>query len=163
MTFSFDGLEPFIGVWRGKGDIAPNPWGGAGPCRGSWSFRFDAARKAVIHDYEERRSGGDAFIGHGVWCGDGEDLLWFWFDSYGFPPLSPARGGWRDNRLELVKSTPRGDGRSTWTCDGRRLTYLVEAKPAGEAAFARVMAGTFERVSGFQGPKAQRPEHPERA
>jgi hypothetical protein len=149
MTFSIDSLEPFLGVWRGGGDIAPNPWGGAGPCRGSWSFRVDAARKAVIHDYEENRADGSAFAGHGVWCADGDDLLWFWFDSYGFPPLEPSRGGWRNGRLELTKSTPRGHGRSTWTCDGRRLSYLVEAKPLNEAAFARVMSGVFDRVSGF--------------
>jgi hypothetical protein len=149
MAFSLDSLEPFLGVWRGGGDIAPNPWGGTGPCHGSWSLRFDAARKALIHDYEERRADGSVFAGHGVWCADADDLVWFWFDSYGFPPLEPARGGWRDGRLELTKSTPRGQGRSTWTCDGRRLTYLVEAKPTGEAAFARVMAGAFERVGGF--------------
>ncbi len=149
MTFSFDSLEPFLGVWRGSGEIAPNPWGGQGPCHGSWSFRFDAGRHAVIHDYEERRADGSAFAGHGVWCTHEDDLLWFWFDSYGFPPLDPARGGWRDGRLALVKSTPRGQGRSVWTCDGRRLTYLVEAKPTGETTFARVMSGAFERVPGF--------------
>lgn len=149
MAFPLDSLEPFLGVWRGGGEIAPNPWGGAGPCHGSWSFRFDAARKALIHDYDERRADGSGFAGHGVWCADARDLVWFWFDSYGFPPLEPARGGWRDGRLELIKSTPRGQGRSVWTCDGRRLTYLVEARPVNETAFARVMSGTFERVGGF--------------
>ena len=29
MTFDMAKLEPFIGMWRGAGEIAPNPWGGA--------------------------------------------------------------------------------------------------------------------------------------
>jgi hypothetical protein len=149
MAFDPSTLHPFLGVWRGAGDIAPNPWRGAGPCRGTWRFHLDAAGKNLIHDYEETRADGTVFQGHGVWCADGEALLHFWFDSYGFPPLEPARGGWSDGRLVLTKTTPRGQGRATWTCDGKDLHYLVEAWPAGREGFSRVMSGAYSRVAGF--------------
>jgi len=149
MAFDLSSLQPFIGVWRGAGEIASNPWGGAGPCRGTWSFRFDPPGRNLIHDYEERRADGTVFNGHGVWCADGGDLLHFWFDSYGFPPLSPARGGWHGAALVVTKATPRGQGRSTWTCDGKTLHYLVEAWPSDQDGFARVASGAYSRVVGF--------------
>jgi hypothetical protein len=52
-------------------------------------------------------------------------------------------------RLVLIKATPRGRGRSSWTCDGKDLHYLVEAWPAGQDGFTRVMSGTYSRVAGF--------------
>ena len=149
MTFALDSLDLFAGTWRGGGEVAANPWGGSGPCRGAWSFRFDTARKAMVHDYDETRADGTTFSGHGVWCAHEDDLLWFWFDSYGFPPLSPSQGGWRDGALVLTKTTARGVGRSSWTCDGRILTYRVEAQPAGQSGMMQVMQGRFERVPGF--------------
>ncbi len=149
MPFDMTSLRPFLGVWRGAGDIAPNPWGGAGPCHGAFAFRAGPADKALLHDYEETRADGSVFAAHGVWCADGDDLLHFGFDSYGFAPLDPARGGWDGGRLVLSKTTPRGQGRTTWTCDGKTLSCLIEAWPTGQAGFARVMSGAYRRVVGF--------------
>jgi len=149
MTFDLTTLRPFLGTWRGAGEIAPNPWGGAGPCRGAWRFQIDPADRNLTHDYEETRADGSTFAGHGVWCADGDDLLHFWFDSFGFPPLQPARGRWEGDRLVMVKISPRGQGRSTWTCDGKDLSYSVEFAPAGEGPFTPVMSGTYRRVVGF--------------
>jgi hypothetical protein len=55
-----------------------------------------------------RRAGRD--YGHGVFTLDPSNgsTLWYWFDSFGYPPLEPARGGWEDNTLWLAKRTPRG-------------------------------------------------------
>lgn len=149
MAFDMRSLDPFLGTWRGSGELFASPWQPAGACRGAWTFRRDSGGHNVIFDYEENRADGGVFQGHGVWCADADDLLWFWFDSYGFPPLSPSRGGWRGDALVLEKSTPRGLGRSRWTCDGRDLTYLVEAQPVGQAALSLVMSGRYRRVVGF--------------
>ncbi len=148
MAFDLYLLDPLIGLWKGEGVIASNPWGGAGKCRGRWSFRFDPARRNLIHSYEESRADGSAFDGHGVFCADGDsdDLLWFWFDSYGFPPLEPARGLFRRDLLVLTRRTPRGLGRSTFRLDGNRFEYLIEAQPAGQPGFSEVMHGVFSRV-----------------
>jgi len=149
MTFDLASLAPFLGLWRGTGDIAPNPWGGAGPSRGVWSFRFDPSGHNLIHDYEETRADGTIFSGHGVWCIQDQDLLHFWFDSYGFAPLAPARGGWAGDRLVVTKTTPRGQGRSTWTCEGKDMHYIVEAWPAGDDGFVRIASGVYSRVAGL--------------
>ncbi len=110
---------------------------------------MDAGGKNLIHDYEENRTGGQSFSGHGVWCVDGEDLLHFWFDTYGFAPLTPARGGWVGNELVVSKETPRGQGRSIWMRDEKALRYLVEARPSGQDTFLQVMSGSYDRVVGF--------------
>ena len=148
MAFDLSQLQPLIGLWKGQGEIAPNAWGGAGKCLGRWSFRYDPAVRNLVHDYEESRADGSAFNGHGVFCADtdGDDLLWFWFDSYGFPPLEPARGLFRRDLLVLTKRTPRGLGRSTFRLDGERLEYLVEAQTPGQPGFSPVMHGVFQRT-----------------
>ncbi|MEI9905957.1 MAG: hypothetical protein WDN06_20150 [Asticcacaulis sp.] len=141
-------LDPLIGLWKGDGEISASPWSRPGTCRGRWSFRFDPARRNLIHTYEESRADGSAFDGHGVFCADpdSEDLLWFWFDSYGFPPMEPARGELRQGVLVLTKHTPRGVGRSTFRLGKGGFDYLVEAQATGQPGFADVMHGTFERV-----------------
>lgn len=149
MAFDLNRLTPFLGTWHGTGEISVSPWQGAGLCKGRWTFRRDQAGNNVIFDYEEKRGDGSTFQGHGIWCVDGEDLLWFWFDSYGFPPLSPSRGGWQERGLVLEKSTPRGLGRSCWTCDGRNLTYVTEAQPTGQSSFSQVMSGRYTRVKSW--------------
>ncbi len=146
MAFNLKTLEPLTGLWKGEGEIAPNPWGGAGPCPGRWSFRFDDAGKNLIHDYEESRHDGAGFNGHGVFCSEGDDLLWFWFDTYGFAPTSPSHGIWQKDLLILTRLTPRGIGRSTFRFAGEDMQYLIESRAAGEPGFSVVMRGCYAKI-----------------
>lgn len=149
----FTALE---GAWEGEDQLFASPWSAGGVARGSWNFRRDPSGLHLIHDFTEIRETGDRFDGHGVLCADpgadpGADpadgtILWFWFDSYGFPPLPPAQGGWNGATLTLEKATPRGLGRTRFTLEGGWLLQTVEARPAGAAAFAPVMAGRYRRA-----------------
>lgn len=140
-------LKGFAGEWAGDEDIFPNAWGPGGKAKGSWRFRLDASGFNLIQDFQEIRDGGYRFDGHGVLTVDpaAGEYVWFWFDSYGYPPLSPSRGGWQGNVLVLEKVTPRGIGRSAFELDGDRLGYRVENKLLGDADFSPVMAGTYRR------------------
>ncbi len=137
------------GGWRGQGQTYPNPWGAAGATVGAWQFRFDRRRLNLIHDYTEERGGGDLFDAHGVLTVDPatRDVLWFWFDAYGHPPLSPSRGGWDGRVLKLEKVTPRGVGRVTFERRDDDLICSMETRPADAAAFIPVMAGRYARVA----------------
>ena len=137
------------GCWKGPGETYPNPWGPAGATIGSWRFWFDRRRLNLIHDYSEERGAGEPFDAHGVLTVDPEtrDVLWFWFDAYGHPPLSPSRGGWDGTALRLEKVTSRGVGRVTFERRDDDLSCRMETRPAGADAFVPVMVGRYAKVS----------------
>ena len=141
-------LAEFVGDWEGDEEVFPSPWGPGGRARGRWTFRLGAAGFGLIQDFSEVREGGVRFDAHGVLTVDPEagDYVWFWFDSYGFPPLNPARGTWQASVLALEKSTPRGIGRSVFELNDGAFRYRVESKLNGETRFAPVMAGTYVKT-----------------
>jgi hypothetical protein len=104
---------------------------------------------SLIGDYAEERAGGHRFHGHGVLTIDPErlDAIWFWFDTYGFPPTAPARGEWGGDQLTLEKTTPRGVGRTLFRVDGDRLLHEASARLAGEETFRQVSSMTLARIS----------------
>lgn len=143
-----DTLNLFEGAWAGEGRVFPNPFGPDGPTTGRWSFGFDPGGLNLIHDYREERAGGHRFAGHGVLTVDpaAAEIVWFWFDSYGFPPIPHARGRWDGPRLVLEKVTQRGTGRSVFTLAPDSLSYRAEVKLAGAAEFSPVTEGTYRRA-----------------
>jgi hypothetical protein len=141
-------LALFIGSWTGHGQIFANAWSPAATCEGQWQFEFDKSGHHLIHDYHENRSNGDLFTGHGIFnlAPDTKDIIWFWFDSYGFPPINPARGNWDADCLILVKQTSRGIGRTSFRFSHNSFHYFVEAQLADEKTFSPVMTGEFEKI-----------------
>jgi hypothetical protein len=148
-TALHDTLAVFEGDWAGKGQVFPNPFGPSGPTVGTWRFGFDSGGFNLIHDYREERAGGHVFAGHGVLTVDpaASEIVWFWFDSYGFPPIPYARGRWDGPRLILEKTTARGVGRSVLAVAGETLAYRNEVKLADAAEFVGVAAGEYRRAT----------------
>ena len=143
-----DSLARLDGSWAGEEEVFPSPWGPGGPAQGRWNFRFDPARLSLIHDFTEERAGGHRFDAHGVLTVDpaAGQIVWFWFDSFGYPPLAPSRGGWDGDRLILVRHTPRGTGRSVFTIAADRFTHEIGSRLTGEADFTPVMRGVYHRL-----------------
>ena len=141
-------LKLFVGEWEGEEQIFPNPWGPSGPGRGHWKFWLDPSGFNLIHDFSEVRDSGYRFDAHGVLTVDpaANAFVWFWFDSYGYPPLNPSRGTWQGSGVTLEKTTPRGVSRSVFELAKDSLGYRVESKVAGSTQFAPVMAGRFVRM-----------------
>lgn len=146
--FDLNSLDPFIGYWSGESEITPNPWSTGGTKRGRWGFRFDTARKNVIFDYEQSGPDGAGFGGHGVYCADpdSDDLCGFWFDALGFPPFHPLRGQWQDNRLILLRETPRGRGRWTFYIEDGALHYIIEVALPGQETYSDILRGQYHRA-----------------
>lgn len=133
-------LHPLEGDWTGEGEVFPNPWGPSGPTQCTWKFRMAHRGLHMIHDYRELRDGCHLFEAHGVISVDpaSQSILWFLFDDYGFPPLEPARGVWTGNRLDLIKSTPRGIGRTQLQLEDGTLLHTVEFKPTSDGEYIPV-------------------------
>jgi hypothetical protein len=140
-------LSAFVGTWLGAGEVFTNPWGPSGRLTGHWQFWLDRARVNLIHDYREERADGTVFEAHGILTIDQptDEYVWFWFDSYGFPPLSPARGQWRNSSVTLEKDTPRGRGRSSFTLSSDSLRFETASLLHGAADFTPIMHGHYLR------------------
>lgn len=140
-------LRDLEGRWTGRGELMASPWSAGASIETCWTFRWDPSGLNLIHDYYEKRSDGADFAGHGVMAIDPETLetLWFWFDSYGQPPLWPSRGGWIDGVLTLHKTTPRGANITTFAVGGDQLTCQIWARPSSEPDFRPILRSALDR------------------
>lgn len=141
-------LARLIGDYEGDEELQPSPWGDGGPARGRGSYRSITDGMAITQDYEEEKDGAIVFKGHGVFSIDPEngDVLWWWFDSMGFPPDAPARGRWEGDTLTLHKTTPRGDGRYVYRLHTNGYEFSIENRFPGQDDFCLFMRGDYQRL-----------------
>jgi hypothetical protein len=142
-------LAAFAGNWEGSEALQPSPWGPGGNATGRGVYRVVTDGMALTQDYEEEKDGAIVFRGHGVFTIDPEsgDVLWWWFDSMGFPPETPARGRWDGDTLTFLKTSPRGDGRYVYVLEGSdTYTFSIENRFPGQDDFCLFMKGRYRRV-----------------
>jgi hypothetical protein len=146
-TGEHERLGRFEGSWIGMGHTHPSPWGPGSAATSSWVGRFDPPRLNLIVDYLEHREDGSRFDAHGVMTVDPADgqVLWYLFDSFGYPPLTPYRGAWSDTRLVLDKQTPRGLGRTCFQLSDGQFLQEIESKVIDAPAFVPVSTMRFTR------------------
>lgn len=139
----------FIGTWKGYGEVLPNPWGYSGATSGQWQFSLALGNKHVLADYREQRHDGSAFEGHGLMMQDQESrgILWFWFDSYGHPPIPEARGKNDGAALIFEKVTPRGRGRTTLSVADDHLHHEAAFQSHDASNFTVVARGRYGRYT----------------
>jgi Protein of unknown function (DUF1579) len=142
-----DRLARFAGEWQGDEELQPSPWGPGGPAQGHGVYRMINDGMALTQDYAETKDGAVVFHGHGVFSIDPEngDVVWWWFDSMGFPPDGPARGRWDGDTLTLLKATPRGEGRYVYALQGDSYTFSIENRFPGQDEFCLFMRGHYQR------------------
>ena len=140
-------FDSLIGQWTGMETIHPSAWGPGGPATGDWQIRRDGSGLHLILDYAEERADGKTFEAHSIIAIDPEtgDWLLFLFDSFGFPPLQPARGRWDGNRLVLEKTTPRGVGQTIFDITADGFSYRVASRTHDATVFTPVMDGVYRR------------------
>jgi Protein of unknown function (DUF1579) len=134
------------GRWSGDEQLAPSPWGQGGPAIGRSHCRITLDGMTLIQEYEEERDGQITFRGHGVFLIEpgSNDVLWWWFDSMGFPP-EPARGRWESDTLLFEKKTPRGEGRYRYEFSGDGYRFVIENRFPGQTEFTEFMRGDYRR------------------
>ena len=140
-------LDAFVGEWEGEEQLQPSPWGPGGSAYGRVSYSAVSGGMTLTQDYTEEKDGAVVFGGHGVFLIEPEsgDVLWWWFDSMGFPPDGPARGRWDDDTLVLNKSNDRGDGRYTYRLHVDGYEFSIENRFPGQEDFNLFMRGSYSR------------------
>ena len=141
-------LLRFVGRWTGEETMAPSPWGAGGTATGHTECRRGLDGIALIQEYEQVKDGAVCFRGHGVLLiePDTQDVLWWWFDSMGFPPDAPARGRWDGDVLIFDKTTPRGEARYRYDFGGDRYRFTIENRFPGQPDFVEFMHGDYIRT-----------------
>ncbi|MGH8080820.1 MAG: hypothetical protein ACREP7_09600 [Lysobacter sp.] len=139
-------LHRFAGDWSGPELASPSPWGPGGPAIGHGRYRVGLDGTALLQDYEQEKDGATVFRGHGIFLiePDTSDVLWWWFDSMGFPP-EPSRGRWQGETLHFEKNTPRGDARYRYEFGGDRYRFVIENRFPGQSDFAEFIHGDYVR------------------
>jgi hypothetical protein len=140
-------LARFAGTWEGDEKLEPSPWGPGGAARGRGVHRVITDGMALTQDYAEEKDGDIVFRGHGVFTIEpaSGDVLWWWFDSMGFPPEGPARGRWDGDVLTLQRASPRGEARYVYRMHGDRYEFSIENRFPGQVDFQLFMRGEYRR------------------
>ncbi|MEV7093419.1 DUF1579 family protein [Amycolatopsis sp. NPDC051045] len=142
-----DALKAFVGGWTGTEELAASPWAPASTAHADCEYRLALNGFAVLQHYRQRREDGAEFLGHNVFTVDPDtgETLWYGFDSYGFPPESPARGSWTGATLTLEKKTARGAARHRLTPEGATLTHEIDVRMGENDAFSPFLRARYTR------------------
>jgi hypothetical protein len=140
-------LLAFVGEWEGSEELTPSAWGPGGAAFGRMSFRADLDGFVVIQNYIEQKDSHIIFRGHGVFTVDPQtnDILWYWFDSLGFPPDEPARGRFEGDVLTMNRVSVRGAARYTYRITANSCEFSIENKFPGDVDFSLFMKGKYAR------------------
>lgn len=143
-------LKAFAGDWAGPEELAASPWAPASTARAECRYRLELKGFALVQDYRQLREDGAEFLGHNVFTVDPQsgETLWYGFDSYGFPPESPARGDWSGATLVLEKRTARGVARHRLTPDGDTLTHEIDVRMGEDREFSPFLRARYTRENG---------------
>lgn len=145
-----DALKAFAGDWTGTEELAASPWAPASTARADCEYRLALNGFALIQHYRQRREDGTEFLAHNVFTADPRtgETLFYGFDSYGYPPESPARGDWDGATLILEKKTARGVARHRLTPDGDTLTHEIDVRMGEDHEFSPFLRARYTRENG---------------
>ncbi|WP_430390656.1 DUF1579 family protein [Dyella sp. 20L07] len=142
-------LSAMAGNWVGDELIATTRWGQGGPAIGHTCARLELGGRILVQDYREERDGNTALQVHAVFVAGPEydQFNLYWFDSYGFVPVTPAPGLWDGTRLTFVRSSSRGQTRHVYEPQGDGAFSLrLESSFDSGVSWETVMTGMYRRV-----------------
>jgi hypothetical protein len=141
-------LEDFLGHWRGTTRLASSAWEPERSAAAEISFTRAAGGFAVVQSYRHTETDGSHFDGHGVFTVDPDhnDVFWYYVDSMGLPPGTPARCTWVDGVLRVERHSDRGTARHTFRVADGVLTYSAELRLGDGHSFVPLMTSECRRA-----------------
>lgn len=100
-------------------------------------------------DHKQYRNGETVFEAHArlTWDAEAAQYVMAWFDGFGFVAPSLARGDWTGSDLVLIRTSPRGMARHTFSVgDQCALATRVENSFDGGVTWSAVMTGHYRRA-----------------
>jgi hypothetical protein len=133
----------------GEEKMEPSPWGPGASTHGKYVSRVDIDGFNVVQDYVQEKEGKVSFRGHGVFAHDtrAHDVTWYWVDTTGHVPATPARGTWQGDTLTLSSMSPEGGGRFTFRLEGdHSFEFVLENSFDGGQTWTKFMSGRYRKV-----------------
>jgi hypothetical protein len=142
-------VHRFAGTWRSEETMLDSPWAKGGPAQGLVKALVVLGGFFVMSDYEQTREGSVSFNSHSLMTFDQPEasVKLFGFDSLGFVPAAPAIGQWQEDRLTLMRVSPRGQARHDYQFENDNTYQLTLANSFdGGKSWIDVLRGTYRRV-----------------
>ena len=142
-----DRLDRFCGSWLGTVVVPPNPQIPDGMTAES---RVETTRELggwfVLMNYEQRQPGGNLYTARGVIGYDAEQghYTFYWFDSQGWNPGTPAVGQWEGDRVVFKQVSSMGHNRMVFDFSGDHgYKFSMDTSQDG-AQWTRLMDESFK-------------------
>lgn len=142
-------LMAFAGHWQGVERVAASAWTVEGPAIAQIDAESLFDGFFVEQRYRQTRDGALSFEARNVFGFDPSDDNYklYQFDSVGFVPTSPAAGQWIDDRLVLIKASPRGRQRAVYQFENENCYRMsVSFASAGSDTWQDVVSGLYRRT-----------------
>ena len=137
-------LLGLLGHWRGSTRLAAGPWGPERTVDAEVTYVRVAGGFAVAQSYHHVEADDSHFEGHGIFTvdRDHQDVFWYYVDSTGLRPGTPARCTWHGNALRAERHSDAGWTRHTIRVEADILTHITELRSGGMAAADAPSAGS---------------------
>lgn len=133
---------------RGRQRIEASPWASASTADTKAGATTECGGTAVQHRHMSWRENGSVFEVLNLFLQDQEtgDVLLYAFDTLGFPPDPPARGGWVGPDLVLDRTSPRGSARTTFTPTGDGYRWSKQFRRTQDDPWQTVFTEELHRI-----------------
>jgi hypothetical protein len=144
-------LHRLAGKWIGEETMHPSPFGPGGKAIGLYDNRVACNGFFVVSDYDQITGNKLSYTGHAIFGVDPatQETTWYWVDTMGFPPPSPARGKWDGDTLVLIGRDGKDQihGRYTYAFEGDgRLRFKLENTQDGGKSWHPFMEGSYTKA-----------------
>jgi hypothetical protein len=144
-------IQRLAGTWVGEEKMHPSPWSPGGTRTGRYDHRIICDGFFVAGDYLQMDANKTTYTGHAVFGVDPatQETTWYWVDSMGVPPASPARGRWEGDTLALIgrDSNDQIHGRYTFAFVGpERIRFSIENTRDGGKSWSTFLEAEYTRT-----------------
>ncbi len=138
-------LAFLMGSFAGSEHMHPSDWAPGGSTTSTSETTAEVGGSLVVQRYRQLRDGSPSFELVVVWMVDPatDELLYYGFDTAGFPADPPARGTWQEAGLVLERTTPRGSSRLTVSPTPTGWSWSREFRRPDGDTWTPVLDATF--------------------
>lgn len=143
-------LQFLLGAFAGQEYMYASAWAHAGAATSTIEGVSELGGSVVLQRYLQVRDGTPSFALLAVWMTDPAtgEILYYGFDSAGFPSDPPARGTWDGRTAVLDRSTARGSSRLTVTSEDGGWTWAKSFRAPGTEEWTPVQEAVFRPCAG---------------
>jgi hypothetical protein len=147
-------LDFLMGSFAGSEHMHPSDWAPGGDATSTIEATSEVGGSLVVQRYRQVREGAQSFELVAVWMVDpsSDEILYYGFDTAGFPADPPARGTWQEAGLVLERTTPRGSSRLTVSPTPTGWSWSREFRRPDGDTWTPVLDATFVAFPVDPGP-----------